>query len=55
MGDYKCQFSVKILAICQLLVKFKSFYGTCKLSVKWLLTIHYETYLYIIDVKLRHI
>ena len=37
-GGYKCQLSVKISAICQL-------------SVKWLLMINYETYLYIFDAK----
>ena len=37
-GVYKCQLSVKISAICQL-------------SVKWLLMINYETYLYIFDAK----
>ena len=37
-GEYKCQLSVKISAICQL-------------SVKWLLMINYETYLYIFDAK----
>ena len=37
-GGYKCQLSVKISAICQL-------------SVKWLLMVNYETYLYIFDAK----
>ena len=37
-GEYKCQLPVKISAICQL-------------SVKWLLAINYETYLYIFDSK----
>ena len=48
MRGYKCQLSVKILAICQFSVKFKVF---CDLSVKWLLMINYETYLYILDAK----
>ena len=38
MRGYKCQFSVK----------FKAFF---ELSVKWLLMINYETYLYIFDAK----
>ena len=37
-GGYKCQLSLKISAICQL-------------SVKWLLMINSETYLYIFDAK----
>ena len=41
---YKCQLSVKILAVCQFSVKFKAF---CEL----LLMISYETYLYIFDAK----
>ena len=32
----------------QLSVKFKAF---CQLSVKWLLMINYETYLYIFETK----
>ena len=38
MGGYNCQLSAKISAICQL-------------SVKWLLMINYETYLYVFDAK----
>ena len=38
MGGYKCQFSVKILPICQLTAKFGSI---CQLSVNWLLIINY--------------
>ena len=41
---YKCQLSVKILAVCQFSVKFKAF---CEL----LLMISYETYFYIFDAK----
>ena len=48
MRGYKCQLSVKILAICQLSVEFTAF---CKLSVKWLLMINHETYFYIFDAK----
>ena len=47
-GGYKCQLSVKILAICQLSVTFLAF---CQLSVKWLLIINYETYFFIFDPK----
>ena len=36
-GGYKCQLSVKILAICQLSVKLKAI---CQLSVNWLLIIN---------------
>ena len=36
-GGYKCQLSVKSLAICQLSVKFKAI---CQLSVNWLLIIN---------------
>ena len=38
MGAYKCQLSVKILAISQLSVKF---WAICQLSVNWLLIINY--------------
>ena len=37
-GGYKCQLAVKISPFCQL-------------SVKWLLIINVETYLYIFDAK----
>ena len=38
----------EILAICRFSVKFKGFF---ELSVKWLLMINYETYLYFFDAK----
>ena len=37
-GGYKCQLSVKYKAFCQL-------------SVKWLLIINYEAYMYVFDAK----
>ena len=47
-GECKCQLSVKMLAIGHLSVKFSAFY---ELSVKCLLIINYETYLFIFDPK----